>query len=323
MKKYILLLILSVTVVFAYADNGKYKGDINADGDISLADMMALASDILNTATYNAAHDLNGDKKIDDADLQELAKIILKNIKSPQSGLDVGIGDWGDGGEFGGSVGVRKRTAASSNLYSISEIKQDETTHRYYFDINIAEQNSTVFCAAIVNIKLPQNVSFSLGNDNNPIVECNAEGSIAANHSLYWKPTLQDDGSLRFIVFNNLLTDFSKVTGTIARVYVTSQETEGVITMLPSELATSGNKGVGARVTKTNESAFDLAEISGMLGDVDGDKDITTLDVMMLINHILGKNNTNFKKQCADLDKDGDITTIDVMKLINLILGKQ
>lgn len=323
MKKYILLLILSVTVVFAYADNSKYKGDINADGDISLADMMALASDILNNATYNAAHDLNGDKKIDDADLQELAKIILTNIKSPQSGLDVGIGDWGDGGEFGGSVGVRKRAAASGNLFSISEIKQDEPTHRYYFDINIAEQNSTVFCAAIVNIKLPQNVGFSLGNDNNPIVECNAEGSIAANHSLYWKPTLQEDGSLRFIVFNNQLTDFSKATGTIARVYVTSQETEGIITMLSGELATSGNKGVGASVTKTNESAFDLAEISGMLGDVDGDKDITTLDVMMLINHILGKNNTNFKKQFADLDNDGDITTIDVMKLINLILGKQ
>lgn len=322
MKKYILLLILSVTVVFAYADNGKYKGDINADGDISLADMMALASDILNTATYNAAHDLNGDKKIDDADLQELAKIILKNIKSPQSGLDVGIGDWGDGGEFGGSVGVRKRTAASSNLYSISEIKQDETTHRYYFDINIAEQNSTVFCAAIVNIKLPQNVSFSLGNDNNPIVECNAEGSIAANHSLYWKPTLQDDGSLRFIVFNNQLTDFSKASGTIARVYVTSQETEGVITMLPSELATSGNKGVGARVTKTNESAFDLAEISGMLGDCNADKVISGIDVTYLINHILGKTSVNFKENNGDMNKDGNITGVDATLLINLILGK-
>lgn len=322
MKKYILLLILSVTVVFAYADNSKYKGDINTDGDISLADMMALASDILNNATYNAAHDLNGDKKIDDADLQELAKIILTNIKSPQSGLDVGIGDWGDGGEFGGSVGVRKRVAVSGNLFSISEIKQDETTHRYYFDINIAEQNSTVFCAAIINIKLPQNVGFCFGNDNNPIVECNAEGSIAANHSLYWKPTLQDDGSLRFIVFNNQLTDFSKATGTMARVYVTSQETEGVITMLPGELATSGNKGVGASVTKTNESAFDLAEISGILGDVNGDKKVTTLDVVATRNHILGSGAANFKKQSADLNKDGKITTIDVVMLINLILSK-
>lgn len=323
MKKLYLSLILAVTVVFAYADNGKYKGDINADGEISLADMMALSADILNNATYNAAHDLNGDKKIDDADLQELAKIILTNVKSPQSGLDVGIGDWDDGGEYGGSVGVRKRAAVSSNLFSISEIKQDETTNRYYFDINIAEQNSTVFCAAIINIKLPQNVSFSLGNDNNPFVECNTEGSIAANHSLYWKPTLQDDGSLRFIVFNNQLTDFSKTTGTIARVYVSSQETEGIITILPSELATSGNKGVGASVIKTNESVFDLAEISGILGDVNGDKKITTLDVVATTNHILGSGTANFKKQSADLNKDGKITTIDVVMLINLILGKQ
>lgn len=323
MKKIYLSLILSVTVIFAYADNGKYKGDINADGEISLADMMGLASDIINNVTYNSAHDLNGDKTIDDADLQELAKIILNNIKSPQSGLDIGIGDWGEGGEFGGSVGARKRAATSGSLFSISEIKQDETTKRYYFDINIAEQNNTVFCAAIVNVKLPQNVSFSFGSDNSPIVECNAEGSIAASHSLYWKPTLQEDGSLRFIVFNGRLTDFSQTSGTIARVYVTSQETEGMVTILPGELATSGDKGTDFNVTKTNEVSFDLAEISGMLGDCNGDKVISGIDVTYLINHILGKPVVNFKEKNCDMNKDGNITGVDVTLLINLILGKK
>lgn len=247
--------------------NGTYKGDINADGNISLADMIALSSDILNNAAYNSARDLNGDKKIDDADLQELARIILNNIKNQQGGLDIGIGDWEDGGEFGGTVGAPEerfnpasRAAASGNIFSISEIKLDEERNKYYFDINLSEQNGTVYCSAIVNISLPGNLDFSLDGNNNPLVVCHADDQISRSHSLYGKPTLQSDGSLRFIVFNNRLTDFSQASGSIARIYVSSRQTSGIVTILPGELATSGNKGAGSTVTKTQEASFDLRE---------------------------------------------------------------
>lgn len=231
--------------------------------------MVALSSDILNNAAYNSAHDLNGDKKIDDADLQELARIILNNIKSPQGGLDIGIGDWEDGGEFGGTVGAPEehfnpasRAAANSNTLSISEIKLDEERNKYYFDIKLSEQNSTAYCSAIVNISLPQNLNFSLDGNNNPLVVCNAAGQISRSHSLYGKPTLQADGSLRFIVFNNRLTDFSQASGSIARIYVSSRQESGIVTILPGELATSGNKGAGSTVTKTQETTVDLREVT-------------------------------------------------------------
>lgn len=322
MKKIYLSLLLSLIATFAFADNNRYKGDINNDGEISLADMIKLASDIINNVTYNPTHDLNNDQKIDDVDLQQLANIILNNIKSPQSGLDVGIGDWEEGGEFGGSVGVRRRVPTSSARFSISAIKFDENSNKYYFNIDLPEQNNTVFCGAIINIKLPQNLSFCLDNVQNPIVECAAEECITDNHKIYDKPTLQKDGSLRFIVFNNQLNDFKQAAGTIARVYVTSQETSGTISILPGELATSGDKGIDSTVKPTEEIAFDLEEISGIQGDVNGDKKITTLDVVATINHILGTVTTNFKKQYADLNNDGNITTIDVVALINLILKK-
>lgn len=310
----------SVTCTFMVKSS--YKGDVNNDGEISLADMVTLASDMLNNVAYNPAHDLNNDQKIDDVDLQQLANIILHNIKSPQSGLDIGIGDWGDGGEFGGSVGARRSVATSSSHLSVSAIKFDANSNRYYFNIDLTEQNSTLFCGAIINIKLPQNLSFSLDNVQTPIVECVGEDCITDNHKIYGNPTLQQDGSLRFIVFNNQLADFKQTSGTIARVYVASEETSGMITILPGELATSGDKGIASTVNHTEEVSFDLEEISGIMGDVNGDRKITTLDVVATINHILGSNPGNFKKQYADLNKDGKITTIDVVTLINLILNK-
>ncbi|MBP3511709.1 MAG: InlB B-repeat-containing protein [Prevotella sp.] len=262
MKKIFLSLLFSMAVILVYADSGKYKGDINGDGEITLSDMVKLASDMLNNAAYNSAHDLNGDKKIDDADLQELANIILNNIKSPQSGLDVGIGDWGDGGEFGGVVGAKHHVTAAGGCFSISDIRLDEEKGKYYFNVDLSGQDSKIYCSAIINVKLPQNISFSLDGNNNPVVECNAEGLITNGHGIYGKPTLQKDGSLRFIVFNSMLTDFNQAAGTIAKVYVSSQETEGIVTILPGELATSGNKGVGSNVTKTVEEAFDLKVIN-------------------------------------------------------------
>lgn len=255
MKKVFLLLLLSVVTVFAYADDTKYKGDINDDGEISLADMVKLASNILNNVAYNSVHDLNNDKKVDDADLQQLADIILNNIKSPQGGLDVGIGDWEDGGEFGGVVGARGIQSSPFTPFSISETKFDG--NKYYFDVNLSEQNNNLFCSAIINIKLPSNLNYCVDNGNNPIIEC---GAITANHRVYGKPTLQKDGSLRFIVFDNELTSFKQATGSIARVYVTSQATEGLVSILPSELATRGNNGIGSTVKKTAEMSFSLKD---------------------------------------------------------------
>ncbi|MDE7378965.1 MAG: dockerin type I repeat-containing protein, partial [Paraprevotella sp.] len=273
MKKLFLSLLLSAVAAFAFADNIQYTGDIDGDGEISLADMVKLASDILNNVTYNSTHDLNNDKKIDDADLQQLANIILNNIKSPQNGLDIGIGEWGDGGEFGGTVGVRRSITPSFTPFSISETKLDGGNNKYYFDINLSEQSNPLFCSAIINIKLPQNLNFSLDNDRNPMIVCDAADCIA-DHRIYGKPTLQKDGSLRFIVFSNGLTNFRRKVGSIARVYVTSRETEGTVTILPSELATRGINGVGSIVKNTGEMSFSLkdANVYRLTYMVDGEE---------------------------------------------------
>ena len=59
-----------------------------------------------------------------------------------------------------------------------------------------------------------------------------------------------------------------------------------------------------------------------MVGDVNGDKQITIADVTMLVNIILGKTTSGFDTRVADVNGDNVVTIADVTALVNKILGK-
>ena len=60
---------------------------------------------------------------------------------------------------------------------------------------------------------------------------------------------------------------------------------------------------------------------SPVLGDVNGDGDISVNDVAMIVNHILGVNDDNFIIANADINGDGEIDINDVMGTVSIILG--
>lgn len=60
-----------------------------------------------------------------------------------------------------------------------------------------------------------------------------------------------------------------------------------------------------------------------LLGDVNGDGQITIADVTALVNIILGKDTTGqYNHATADVNQDNQITIADVTALVNIILGK-
>lgn len=69
---------------------------------------------------------------------------------------------------------------------------------------------------------------------------------------------------------------------------------------------------------------FVLTGVNTLLpGDVNGDTKITAVDMMMLINKVLGKQvSSSFIEAGADTNADGKVTAVDLMKIINIILGK-
>ncbi len=76
---------------------------------------------------------------------------------------------------------------------------------------------------------------------------------------------------------------------------------------------------LGLEGLPSNPHVFNL-EVTYILGDVDGDGEITINDVIMTINASLGNPSAAFNAAAADLDGDGEITINDVIKIINLTL---
>ena len=58
-----------------------------------------------------------------------------------------------------------------------------------------------------------------------------------------------------------------------------------------------------------------------MLGDVDGDGNVSIADVTTLIDHLLGSETSSFYEVNADVDDNGDINIADVTTLIDLLLS--
>ena len=66
--------------------------------------------------------------------------------------------------------------------------------------------------------------------------------------------------------------------------------------------------------------AFPKEEEPVLLGDINGDGNINSVDLSLLIGKILGKEDPRFIDQAGDLNGDGEYNSVDLSLLIRLIL---
>jgi len=59
-----------------------------------------------------------------------------------------------------------------------------------------------------------------------------------------------------------------------------------------------------------------------LLGDVNGDGEVTIADVTALVNVLLGKDTAGYNLKAADVNEDTDVTIADVVALVKMILTK-
>ena len=212
MKKLLITFILTVVTIGASAADEKWRGDLNGDGKVNLADMVFLANAIKSGNT-TTEHDLNSSGKIDDDDLQTLADIILSEKLTKNEGLNVGIGGWEDSGEdYGGTVGTR---AASGTKFYLGDMKEDAESY-YSLQFGISE-NDVNLSAILLKIKLPQNLTFSAENF------ISLDEDLLDGHKLYGKPLiLQEEGktqTVKFIIFSPELNSLKETTGSLGRIH--------------------------------------------------------------------------------------------------------
>lgn len=74
------------------------------------------------------------------------------------------------------------------------------------------------------------------------------------------------------------------------------------------------------KLLKAEDYTFVIEMTDIIKGNVNGDDCIDMVDVVSIINYILGNVSDSFKKRAADLNDDGDVDIFDVMLAINLAL---
>jgi|GEM_PF-1137047 len=68
---------------------------------------------------------------------------------------------------------------------------------------------------------------------------------------------------------------------------------------------------------------FELLEDETLLGDVNGDGEVSITDVTTLVDHLLGSTPATFDADAANVNHDGDISIGDVTALVDIILDNE
>ena len=228
-KTRLIPIILTLCAAVAFDASARYKGDLNGDNRVDLADMVYLAKAIQSGSTDKAL-DVNASGSVDDYDLQRLADIIISGKLTEDTGMNVGIGGWEETDEdFGGTVkapAFTTRSAEETRFYMHSP--RSEGDGRYSMEFGISEGNDAP-AAILLNIRLPREMQF----DGSEIVVL--DSSIASSHKLYGTPKFvkenEDDEwseySLRFIVLSPDLSALPNGTGTLGRISYSMDDCSG------------------------------------------------------------------------------------------------
>lgn len=155
-------------------------------------------------------------------------------------------------------------------------------------------------------------------NDNNN--EADTDNNIE-----YLTPseTLTDSGyklNNNTYVYNIALG--STIQGIITKLQTTNPYASINITNSSNTAKTSGSLATGDKITIVSDGVSQTYIIV-IYGDINGDSEITTLDLLIVQKHILKKTTlTNAYLKAADVNKDGNVTTLDLLLIQKHLLKK-
>ncbi|MDE5783155.1 MAG: dockerin type I repeat-containing protein [Prevotella sp.] len=276
MKKLFILGFIFLLWASASYGTGRYKGDLNGDGRVDLADMVYLAK-VMKNGTAGQECDINASGNVDDYDLQRLADIIISGVLTEESGLNVGIGGWDDSGEdFGGSVGARTFNTRSSDeiRFYARDPKFEGGDGKNSIEFGITD-GSNIPCAILFNIRPPYGLAFDLSK----IVEL--DKTVMTKHKLYGKPALINEDVIRFIIFSSDMDPISTKDGMLGRIFYECGDVFGAMTFEDCQVLVSGGTEVLTLSTHWSDPTS-LSKVESLKLIADAPCDIYTSEGILL-----------------------------------------
>ena len=137
-----------------------------------------------------------------------------------------------------------------------------------------------------------------------------------------WVVSVSDNGGNSWVdLENNSVSNASWVKQRFILSDYIDFNSEVQFKFVAEDILNTGDSGSGGSLVEAAVDDFTiefLAEGSGIFGDINYDESVDVLDVVILVNMILGSESMNFGT--ADLNSDGSINVQDVILVINIIL---
>ena len=95
-----------------------------------------------------------------------------------------------------------------------------------------------------------------------------------------------------------------------------------IFKFVAEDIFNTGDAGSGGSLVEAAIDDFVIEYISsgsGIVGDVNNDESVDVLDIVLLVNMVLGFESPNF--QLADINSDGSVNIQDIILVVNIILN--
>ena len=186
----------------------------------------------------------------------------------------------------------------------------------YTADLQISMTNEKSFTAYQFELVLPDGMTIAKNENDKYIV---AKGNRYSDDS--HQVSIEDlgDNTFRFICvsLHNGIIDGTEGALLSVSLKASAEMAEGIYdaSIRNIIMTTTDEKRFSSK-----DCPFTIETMTLLKGDANGDNEIDVIDVVCIINYIMGNPSENFNLLAADINDDGEGDIFDVMKAINLAL---
>ncbi|MBR6590420.1 MAG: dockerin type I repeat-containing protein [Bacteroidaceae bacterium] len=201
---------------------------------------------------------------------------------------------------------------STTNTFSISDA---EALKGSPFTLPVSMTNEDGISAFQCDIYLSSGLQMNVNDEGDYDIALNASRATSS-HTV--ASELQPDGAIRVIVYSNGSKLFRGNSGELFTMNLTASSIRNQSVAIRN-----------IRMSTADEQEILTADVTANVtvknytpADVNGDGTISIVDVVAVVNNILGRNVGNFIFDAADMDHNGEITIVDVVAVVNALLGR-
>ena len=181
--------------------------------------------------------------------------------------------------------------------------------------LSVELNNADEIVMAEFYVQLPEGMSIAEDKDGNP--DCTFNSNRLDGHA----PEVNQTSERRyhFVIYSSSNKPLKGNEGELVSMKIVCAEgvTPGDYTGTIRNILLRDNDNNSIRPANAD---FTITVADATLGDVNGDRSINGLDIVELVDHIMGRESQSFVQLTSDLNNDGKINGIDLVKLVRLVL---